>query len=35
LRKEDGTVGVFMEMACEEDELARMWEILVPEGKKA
>ncbi|MFP4482268.1 MAG: AIR synthase-related protein [Thermovirgaceae bacterium] len=26
---------LFTEMACEEDELARMWELLVPEGKRA
>jgi len=34
LREEDGSVSLFTEMACEEDELARMWELLAQEGKK-
>ncbi len=34
LLEEDGTVRFFTEMACEEDELARMWEVLAPGGKK-
>jgi len=28
--REEGKNRIFTEMACEEDELARMWELLAP-----
>jgi hydrogenase expression/formation protein HypE len=34
LLRENGEERLFTEMACEEDELARMWEVLAPGGKK-
>lgn len=34
LREKGGADRFFTEMACEEDELARMWEVLAPGGKK-